>query len=118
MNEINLNEAEGRYELIKSEFQNVKKRYSGFFSIYRTNLGKGDDEKLAKCFEDACHLGLESVVQQEAKNERLEETLYNKLGELSNEILDFASRFKNSGVKKLRDHIIPFDLIKQEVKQN
>jgi len=97
---LSLEEAEKRYEEIIQEFETVKGHYAGLFSRFKRKMSEGDKKTLGECVGVLLPLNHEASVQQEiVGKEPQKEALFYKLGRLEQDIMMYAARFKNTGIK-------------------
>ncbi len=105
---ISTQEAKERIKEIEEAFESVKKNYSGFLSRFKKNMGTEDQKTLADCIGVLLPLSQEASVQEEvlqAAREEMEKkthvvttTVHYKTGDLQSRILDYLTRFNNTGV--------------------
>jgi hypothetical protein len=106
---ISLEEAMERYKEIEEEFEEVRSYYSNPYSgflgsfrrVFRKNMRREDIKRLSNCFGSLILLSYEKSVQSETGEKPIEDTLIYKIGNLEFEILEYASQFKNTGIRIL-----------------
>jgi len=98
--DLSLEESEQRYREIIQEFETVKGHYAGLFSRFKRKMSEDDKKTLADCIGVLLPLSHEASIQQEVVGkEPKKEALFYKLGQLEQDIMIYAARFKNTGVK-------------------
>ena len=103
---LSLDEAQQRYTEIAQEFQAVKGHYESLFrnenflNRLRRRMSKDDKKTLSDCIGVLLPLSHEASVQQEVVGEEpTKDALFYKLQRLEQDILTYASRFRNTGIK-------------------
>ncbi len=98
-----MQEAERRYREVRDEFEKVKSHYSGLFGRFKRNLREVDNKTLDDCTGVLLPLGMEASVQDQVRQaQSIEDTLHYQMGQLNWQILDYLTKFKNTGVRKLQ----------------
>lgn len=98
--DLSLGEAEQRYGELIQEFETVKGHYTGLFSRFKRKISEGDKKTLGECIGVLLPLSHEASVQQEVVGkEPQKNALFYKLGRLEQDIMMYAARFKNTGIK-------------------
>ena len=101
---ISLDGARKHLQAVRTEFDRVKKNYSGLLSRFKRNLHEEDHKVLANCIGVLLPLNLETSVQEEMREiSSMGDTVWYQAAELQREILTYSARFKNSGVTILED---------------
>lgn len=100
---ISLQEAEERYKEVVEGFKRVKSHYSGIFSRFKRNMSQEDQRALDFYTRVLLPLSLETSVQGQQTQQVLpsEDTLLNKISELSYQIMGYLSNSRNSGFTRL-----------------
>jgi hypothetical protein len=97
---LTFEEAVQRYTEVSDEFARVRAHYSGLLSRYKKTMRVSDRKALGDCTGVLFPLSVEDSVQKESLEEKpIEEKLLYKITKMQEEILVYASRFKNTGVK-------------------
>lgn len=103
---ISLAEAKARLKEVQAEFDRVKGKYEGQAT---KQILPEDLQSIADCTGVLLPLGLEMSVQDELRiTENAEDTVWHQTGQLQLEILTYAAKFENTGVKKLPPGSLPF----------
>lgn len=96
---LSLDVAYQRFEEVSREYDIVRGRYTGIFSRFRRNIRQPDLSTLVQCTGALLPLSTQASVQEEASQRQDGEALTYRIGQLTQDILLFSSRFKNSGVR-------------------
>ncbi|MBI4896438.1 MAG: hypothetical protein HY832_02720 [Candidatus Aenigmarchaeota archaeon] len=98
---LSTQEIESRYRGAEQEFARVQKNYSGVFGRFKMHLSESDKRTLGDLVGVLLLLSTQPVVQDGASKVANACTV----GTLNMRILDYASRFRNSGVDKIRREV-------------
>lgn len=107
-----LEQAETIYQETRVNYERVRKNYEGILNKFRKNLRPEDNKTLQKCISTLLPLTLEYAVQEELNTSHhgpntpdRQFPLFYRITQLQSKILFYASRFKNSGVKRSNGNI-------------
>ncbi len=86
---------------IGQSFEDVKKHYTGPLGRFRKNIRDEDMSTLTGHIGDLLPMGMSEAVQAEIRGYNHEDPLgltFNRIGQLSSDIMVFAAKFENSGI--------------------
>lgn len=96
---LTLNEVRDKYAEVERTFNDVRRGYSFIDIFWRRKMRDEDIDRLKVGFSILMPLSHTDAVQNEVKRTaHYNSTLHSKVNHLSNEILSYAGRFKNTDV--------------------
>ncbi len=100
---LTIEEALERFEEVSAVFSWVKEKYSGALSSRKKNIKSDHNSMLSSCIGVLLPLAMAQSVQDEILGGKVErgKALFDRIGQMQQDIMLFTSRFKNSGVTLL-----------------
>lgn len=106
---LSLEEVTDKYNTTKDDFERVKGNYSGLFSRYKKNMSDADQKVLSQCTTTLLPLYSEESVQNHDRSAKTnDDSLTFRINELNSHIMEYLSKFKNTGVEKISLPISPW----------
>lgn len=100
---LTIEQVRERYSEVETAFKKIEKRYSGIFGGRKRVIAEDDLITITNCLGVLLPLGMNPSVQGEIRQaDNIEGTVFTKTGQLQQDIMLFATRFENSGVKLIQ----------------